>query len=70
MAELPSQDLELKAAEERRQLHFTAVELRSRLQESLDIDKRAREHLGMLTAAAALMGLAVGYSLTGIFVRS
>jgi hypothetical protein len=69
MTELPSYDLELKAAEERRRLHGTLAELRSRVHEELDVKKRVREHLGPACAIAALLTLGLGYSVTGIFVR-
>ncbi len=70
MTELPSYDLELKAAEERRRLHGTLAELRSRVHEELDINKRVREHLGTACAVAALLSLGVGYSVAGLFVRN
>jgi hypothetical protein len=69
MTELPSYDLELKAAEERRRLHGTLAELRSRVHEELDIKKRVREHLPAACGFAALLSLGLGYSLAGIFVR-
>jgi hypothetical protein len=69
MTELPSYDLELKAAEERRRLHGTLAELRSRVTEELDVKKRVREHLGPACAIAALLTLGLGYSVAGIFVR-
>ena len=70
MSELPSYDLELKAAEERRRLHGTLAELRSRVHEELDVKKRVREHLGAACGIAALLSLGVGYSVTGFFVRN
>lgn len=69
MAEPPSYDLELKAADERRRLHGTLAELRSRVHEELDIRKRVRENLGAACAIAALVGLSLGFSITGLFVR-
>jgi hypothetical protein len=70
MTELPSYDLELKAAEERRRLHGTLAELRSRVHEELDVKKRVREHLGAAGAVAALLSLGIGYSFAGVFVRN
>ena len=69
MGELPSYDLELKAADQRRRLHKTVAELRSRMKEDLDVKKRVREHLGAASAVTAVCGLGLGYSLTGLFVR-
>lgn len=69
MTEQPSYNLELKAAEERRRLHGTLAELRSRVHEELDVNKRVREHLGAACTIAALLSLGLGYSAAGIFVR-
>ena len=68
MTELPSYDLELKAAEERRRLHGTLAELRSRVHQELDIRKRVREHLTAACGVAALLSLGLGYSVAGVFV--
>jgi hypothetical protein len=70
MSELPSYDLELKAAEERRRLHGTLAELRSRVHEELDVKKRVREHLGAACGIAVLLSLGLGYSAAGLFVRN
>ena len=70
MTELPSYDLELKAAEERRRLHGTLAELRTRVHEELDVKKRVREHLGVACAIAGLLSLGIGYSVGGLFVRN
>jgi hypothetical protein len=69
MGELPSYDLELKAADQRRRLHKTVAELRSRMQQDLDVKKRVRERLGSICSIAAILGLGMGYSITGLFVR-
>ena len=69
MTELPSYDLELKAAEERRRLHRSLAELRNRVHEELDVKKRVRENLGAACALAALVSLGVGYTIAGSFVR-
>jgi hypothetical protein len=70
MTALPSYDLELKAAEERRRIHSTLAELRSRVHQELNVKKRVREHLGAACAVAALLSLGLGYSATGLFVRN
>ena len=66
---LPSSDLELRAANERRRLHKAVEELRCQLRDKLDVRNNAREHLGLACAAAALLGVAAGYGVTGIFVH-
>jgi hypothetical protein len=59
--------LEARAAEQRRQLHNSVTELKSTLRETLDVKKAAREHLVPAAGLAALVGLALGYSLTAVF---
>ena len=66
---LPSNDLELRAADERRRLHDTVKELRCQLRDKLDVRNNARQHLGVACAAAALIGLVAGYGVTGMFVH-
>ena len=69
MAELPSYDLQLRAAEERRRLHSTVEELRSRVRHDLDAKMQIRKNLGAACGIAAVVGLVLGYSITGLFVR-
>jgi hypothetical protein len=66
---MPSYNLEMKAEEERQRLHSSVTELKSRLHETLDIRHTLRHNLGLICSLAAAIGLAAGYSLTGIFVR-
>jgi len=66
---MPVDVLEERAADQRRQLHDTVVELKSSLRESLDIRRTAREYLLPAAGAAASLGLVLGYGLTGIFTR-
>ena len=67
MSGLPSYDLEATAADQRQRLHTSVEELRSHLRETLDVQKQAREHMGMACALAALVGVTAGYAFTGIF---
>lgn len=67
MEGLPSYDLELKAADERLRLHTSVAELRSSLSHALDVRKNAREHLGSACAITALVGVVMGYAVTGVF---
>jgi hypothetical protein len=68
MTDIPSYDLELKAANERRRLHEAVEELKSQIREELDVKHQARQHLGLACSVAMLLGLAGGYTLTGFFV--
>jgi hypothetical protein len=62
-------DLEKKAADERRRLHSSVAELRSCFNDTIDVRKNTRAHLGLVCGIAAVVGLTMGYSFTGIFVR-
>jgi hypothetical protein len=67
---LPSYDLELRAADERRRLHESVEELRCQLKDKLDVRNNAREHLGFACTVTAVLGLAAGYGVTSIlFMR-
>jgi hypothetical protein len=66
---MPVDILEERAADQRRQLHNTVVELKSSLRASFDIRRNVREHLRPAAGAAALIGLVLGYGFTGIFTR-
>ena len=70
MSGLPSYDLQLKASEDRKRLHTSVAELKSHMRDSLDVNKQLQEHLGIACAAAALLGLVAGYSVSGLFVRT
>ena len=68
-ASMPVDVLEERAADQRRQLHNSVVELKSSLRESLDIPRNAREYLLPAAGAAAFLGLMLGYGFTGMFTR-
>ena len=65
----PTYTLELRAADQRRRLHSSVVELRTRVQERLDPERIGREYLLPASGVAALFGLVLGYGLTGMFTR-
>ena len=69
MSDLPVYDLELKAADDRRRLHESVDVLRCELREKLDVNRNLGEHLGLGCAITAVVGAAVGYTITGIFVH-
>jgi hypothetical protein len=62
-------DLELKAEEQRRRLHQSVAELKSRVKKNLDINRAAGEFILPLAAGAALLSFAVGYAWAGVFTR-
>lgn len=66
---IPVDVLEKRAADQRRHLHGTVVELRQSVKETLDVKRNVRNHLGIAAGVMAVLGLALGYSLTGMFTR-
>ena len=61
-----AQNLEVRAAEQRRQIRESVGELREAITHKLDIRANAREHIIPASALVALVGLALGYTLTDI----
>lgn len=66
---LPVDLLEKRAAEQRRHLHQTVNELRQSVREKLDVKRNVREHIWPTAGVMTLLGLALGYVVTGIFTR-
>ena len=68
---MPMDVLETQAATQRRQLHNDVANLRTRVREQLQVQPKrlAREYVGPAAGVAAVIGLVLGYSLTGIFTR-
>jgi hypothetical protein len=66
-AKMPSDVLEVRAAEQRRRIHETVLELREQVEEKLDVRRQAAEYVWPGVGVAALAGLMVGWGLTGIF---
>jgi hypothetical protein len=66
---IPVDILERRAAEQRRQLHNSVVELRQTVKDRLDVKRNVREYLGPAAGVSALAGLILGYIITGIFTR-
>lgn len=62
----PAQLLEIRAAEQRRQLHGTVEELRESLRHRLDVKENARQYLVPASGVLAVLGLVAGYTLTGM----
>ena len=68
---LPTEILEQRAADERRRLHDSVAELRVTMKDRLDIRRNAadytRRHLPQAATAAAIVGLAFGWAIGGMF---
>jgi len=64
---LPTHDLELRAAAQRRRLHASVHELKDHVRDSLDVKKQAREHVLLASGVAAGVAAAVGYGVAGMF---
>ena len=69
MNTVPSSDLELRAADERRRLHSSVVELKSRVRETLDVKRNVRKHVLLGSGLAALLSVVLGYGFAGVFTR-
>ncbi|HWR36045.1 MAG TPA: hypothetical protein VN622_09275 [Clostridia bacterium] len=66
---LPADVLEQRAAEQRRRIHNSVVELRSTVRDKLDVKRNAREHLWPAVGVLSSVGLMMGYRFAGAFVR-
>lgn len=66
---LPTYDLQLRAADERRRLHGSVTELKVRVREKMDLQRNAREHVISGSAAAGFISLVFGYAIAGMFTR-
>lgn len=64
---IPVDVLEKRAAEQRRQLHNSVIELRQSVRDRLDVKRNVREHLWSAAGALAVIGLVVGYAVAGVF---
>jgi len=72
MSTQPIETLQLRAIEQRSQLHRSASDLRERVNQAKDrlrLSKQAREHLVAISIVASLAGFLMGYGTAGIFTR-
>ena len=69
MNSFSSENLENKAAEQRRRIDTSVNELTETLKDKVNFNNIAREHLLPISAVGAVLGLVLGYGVTGIFVR-
>jgi hypothetical protein len=61
--------LEQRAAAQRQHLHDNVVELRHAVREKLNVKRTLNSFLWPASAVMALVGLAAGYLVTGMFTR-
>lgn len=66
-ASVPTDILEMRAAEQRRRIHETVLELRGQLEDKLDVRKKASEYIVPASGAAAFLGLLFGYGVASMF---
>lgn len=64
---LPTDILEVRAAEQRRRIHASVLELRSKLEDKLDVRRKATEYVWPVSGAAAALALLFGYGIAGLF---
>ena len=64
---LPADILEVRAAEQRRRLHDTVLDLREQMSEKLDVRRQAAHYVWPVSGVVALVGLVFGWALTSIF---
>lgn len=64
---VPTDILEVRAAEQRKRIHESVLELRQQVSQKLDVRRKAQEYALPAAGAAALVGLIAGYAATGVF---
>lgn len=66
---IPTNLLELRAAEQRRRLHNSVAELRFQVREKLDARRSLRRYFWPASAIVGLCGLVLGYGFGDILKR-
>ena len=66
---IPVDILQKRAAEQRRQIHNSVVELRQSVKDKLDVKRNVYEHWWPVASAVTLLGIILGYSIAGIFTK-
>jgi hypothetical protein len=66
---IPTDVLELRAAEQRRRLHNSVAELRLQMRQKLDVRRNAQRYFWPASAVVGLLGLMLGYGFGGILTR-
>jgi len=67
MSEPNLETLEMRAREQRKQIHNSMQELKSNVQARLDPKRNARLYFPQIATVAAILGLSAGYVVGGIF---
>ncbi|HXW15274.1 MAG TPA: hypothetical protein VEN79_12265 [Terriglobia bacterium] len=65
---IPVDLLEKRAADQRRDLHNSVIELRQTVKEKLDIKRNVRDYAWPAAGVMAVVGLVLGYAFAGIVV--
>jgi hypothetical protein len=58
---------EIRAEEQRHQLHESVEDLKDALRQRLDVKANARQYMAPTAGILALLGLAAGYAVAGLF---
>ena len=66
---LPIDILEKRANEQREGLQGRVIELRRTVKQKLNWKRNLQEHVWPAAGAAAIVGMAMGFALTGVFTR-
>jgi hypothetical protein len=76
MAAMDTNQLELRAAEERLRLHKSVQELKGQIHDKtvdlrykLDVKRNAREYFWPAAGGAGVLGLLLGYGVAAVFVK-
>jgi hypothetical protein len=72
MSSKPVDDLQLRALEQRNQLHHTVIELKQKVSETrerFDVQRNLREHFGVVAGISAGFSLLLGYGVGTMFTQ-
>ena len=67
MSDMKLDSLEVRAGEQRKQIHDSVQELKSNVQAKLDPKRNARIYFPQIATVAAILGLSAGYVVGSIF---
>jgi hypothetical protein len=65
---IPVDLLEKRAADQRRELHNTVIELRQSVKKKLDVKRNVRDYVWPAAGVMVVVGLVLGYSVASIAV--